>query len=304
MTFSEPWILLLLVVPIWLSTWIWRRRSGAVVAPLDHSVARGSRTLRVAVDLAESLPSLVLAIAIVLLANPQRLSEPRTRRAMTNIEFCVDVSGSMTSQFGEGTRYDGAMMAIDGFLDKRKGDAFGLTFFGNNVLHWVPLTNDVTAIRCSPPFMRPEVVPGWFGGTMIGKALMACRDVLRQREDGDRMIVLVSDGESSDFGSGFENEVADALRRDGIQLFCIHTAEYETPADIVNIAAATGGAAFQADDPSALQEVFARIDAMQETKVEKIAAETLDDFVAWSWAGLSLCLCALLCGLGLRYTPW
>ena len=31
------------------------------------------------------------------------------------------------------------MKAIDDFLDFRKGDAFGLTFFGNNVLHWVPL---------------------------------------------------------------------------------------------------------------------------------------------------------------------
>ena len=304
MTFGQPLVLLLLVVPLWLAYWVWRRQSGAVVVPFDRSIAKGSRALRVLTDCAESLPSLLLAVAIVLLAEPQRLSEPRTRRAMTNIEFCVDISGSMTQQFGEGTRYDGAMKAIDGFLDVRKGDAFGLTFFGNNVLHWVPLTNDVTAIRCSPPFMRPEVVPGWFGGTMIGKALMACRDVLRQREQGDRMLILVSDGESGDFGNGYENEVADALRRDEIVLYCIHTAEFQTPDDIVNIAAATGGAAFQADDPSALQEVFARIDAMQETKVEKIAAETLDDFAVWSWAGLSLCLCALLCGLGLRYTPW
>lgn len=304
MTFGNPFVLLLLVVPIWLCAWVWRRRSGSVTAPFDRSRVRGSRGLRIAVDFAESLPSLLLAIAIVLLANPQRFSEPRTRREMTNIEFCVDISGSMTAQFGEGTRYDGAMKAIDGFLDKRKGDAFGLTFFGNNVMHWVPLTNDVTAIRCSPPFMRPEVVPPWFGGTMIGKALMACRDVLRQREQGDRMLVLVSDGESGDFGNGYETEVADALRRDNITLYCIHTAEFQTPDDIVNIAAATGGAALQADDPAALEEVFARIDAMQVTKIEKIAAETLDDFVMWSWIGMSLSALALLCGLGLRYTPW
>jgi Ca-activated chloride channel family protein len=171
-------------------------------------------------------------------------------------------------------------------------------------MHWVPLTSDVTAIRCEPPFMRPEVVPPWFGGTMIGKALMACRDVLRQREQGDRMLVLVSDGESGDFGNGYETEVADALRRDNITLYCIHTAEFQTPDDIVNIAAATGGAAFQADDPAALEEVFQRIDAMQVTKIEKIAAETLDDFAMWSWIGMSLSALALLCGLGLRYTPW
>ena len=304
MTFGQPWLLLMLLVPLWLGAWIWRRRTGAVVVPFDRSVARRSRALRIAVDLAETMPALLLATAIVVLANPQRFSEPRTRRAMTNIEFCVDISGSMTSSFGDGTRYDAAMKAIDGFLDKRKGDAFGLTFFGNNVMHWVPLTSDVSAIRCAPPFMRPEIAPPWFGGTMIGKALMACREVLREREEGDRMLILVSDGESGDFGNGYEMEVADALRRDSIVVYCIHAAEYETPAEVVNLAGATGGAAFQADDPGSLSEVFARIDSMQQTKIEKIAAETLDDFAPWCWLGLSLAAASLLCGLGLRYSPW
>ena len=67
------------------------------------------------------------------------------------------------------------MAAINDFLDYREGDAFGLTFFGNSVLHWVPLTSDVSAFRCAPPFMRPDQIPSWFGGTEIGKALLACR---------------------------------------------------------------------------------------------------------------------------------
>lgn len=304
MTFGNPWVLAFLVVPTWLVAWVWRRRSGAVTAPFDRSIARGKRRLRVLVDTAESMPALLLAVAIVILAVPQKFSEPRTRRVMSNIEFCVDVSGSMTSSFGDGTRYDGAMKAIDSFLEKRKGDAFGLTFFGNNVLHWVPLTSDVSAIRCAPPFMRPEIVPYWFGGTMIGKAVMACREVLRGREEGDRMLILVSDGESGDFGNGFELECADALRRDGITLYCIHTAEYETPDVIVDLAAATGGSAFHADEPAALAEVFQTIDKMQLTKIEKVAAETLDDFEPWCWVGLSLASLWLLCSLGLRYTPW
>jgi Ca-activated chloride channel family protein len=98
-------------------------------------------------------------------------SAPKERRALTNIEFCVDVSGSMTAPFGEGSRYDGSLKALEQFLDARKGDAYGLTFFGNSVLHWVPLTSDGSAIRCSPPFMRPERQPYCFGATEIGKAL-------------------------------------------------------------------------------------------------------------------------------------
>src|SRR6185503_6249203 len=113
----------------------------------------------------ESLPALILAVVILILAGPQAWSEPRTKRALTNIEFCVDVSGSMMAKFGEGDRYDASMAAINSFLDFRKGDAFGLTFFGNNVLHWVPLTTDPSAIKCAPPYMRPENAPPGFGGT-------------------------------------------------------------------------------------------------------------------------------------------
>jgi len=303
-TFAHPWLLLLLLAPLWLLAWTWRRRTGAVVAPFDGSRARGSRWLGVVVDTAESLPVLLLAAAIVLLAGPQKLSEPKTRRVLTNIEFCVDISGSMTAKFGDGSRYDGAMKAIEGFLDKRKGDAFGLTFFGNNVLHWVPLTSDTSAVRCAPPFMRPENVPPWFGGTEIGKALMACREVLRQRDEGDRMLILVSDGDSSDLYGGNDMEIADTLRKDGIVVYCIHVAEYETPDPVVNIAAVTGGAAFQADDPAALSTVFARIDGMQQTKLEKVSAETLDDFEPWCLLGLSLLALASMTAFGLRYTPW
>ena len=55
----------------------------------------------------------MLALVIVLLAGPQRWDEPRTQRSLTNIEFCVDVSGSMTARFGDGDRYQAAMKAID-----------------------------------------------------------------------------------------------------------------------------------------------------------------------------------------------
>jgi Ca-activated chloride channel family protein len=304
MTFAHPWLLLLLVVPLALLVWVWRRQSGALVLPLDHSPARQLRALRVLVDTAETLPALLLAFAVIVLANPQRLSEPRTRRVMTNIQFCVDISGSMTSPYGDGSRYDAAMAAIESFLSFRKGDAFGLTFFGNNVLHWVPLTSDTSAIRCAPPFMRPEHVPYWFGGTLIGKALLACRDVLVTRQEGDRMIILVSDGDSADLNGGGAQDVAQKLRRDNIVVYHVHAAEGQVPDEVVDLAAITGGEAFAAADPEALQTVFKRIDAMQQVKLEKVSAETLDDYEPWCVAALSVLGTAVLAAFALRYTPW
>lgn len=304
MSFAYPAVLAFLIVPVLLIGWIWRRTGGRVALPVDHGGHSSGRGWAVALAVGESIPALILAVAIVLLAGPQKLSAPRTRRVLTNIELCVDVSSSMITPFGDGTRYDASMKAIDHFLDVRKGDAFGLTFFGNNVLHWVPLTGDASAIRCAPPFMKPENVPIWFGGTEIGKALLACKEVLTSREEGDRMIVLVTDGFSFDLSNGNDEMVAQQLRKNNIAVYAIHIAETAVPDEIVNITRSTGGEVFPVDDPDALRAVFQRIDAMRETKLEKTASELLDDFAPFCIAGLSLLGVSGLTLLGLRYTPW
>ena len=304
LSFAHPIVLFLLIVPALILAWVWRREDRRVALPLDHGRPTRRRGWRFLVDAAESLPALILAVVVLILAGPQQLGEPKSKRVLTNIEFCVDISGSMSAPFGGGSRYDASMKAIDEFLGYREGDAFGLTFFGNSVLHWVPLTNDVSAIRCAPPFMKPGQVPPWFGGTAIAKALLACKAVLTRREEGDRMIVLVSDGFSGDLMNGKDEEVARQLKAEGIAVYAIHAAETEVPPQIINVTALTGGQAFAAGDPEALRAIFQRIDAMRETKLEKTASEGRDHFAPFCLAGLSL---LGLCGLGflgLRYTPW
>jgi Ca-activated chloride channel family protein len=303
-SFRHQELLLLLVVPAALCLWAWMRRGRALVLPFDHSGARTSRWVAVPVGLAEALPALLLSLVIAILAGPQAWDEPRSKRVLTNIQFCVDVSGSMIARFGDGSRYDGAMDAINGFLDFREGDAFGLTFFGNNVLHWVPLTTDVSAFRCAPPFMRPELLPNWFGGTEIGKALRACRKVLLEREEGDRMIVLVTDGYSSDLSGGADEELARELLADGITVYTVHIAEGAIPDQVVRIAATTGGEAFKPEDVEGLPRIFARIDEMQRSRMEKSQAEAADHYAPWALAGLGALGLLLLASFKLRYTPW
>lgn len=302
--FRNPSLLMLLVFPAALLAWIWRRRGASVVLPFDG--AANARTTRwaFAVRLAESLPALLTALAIVVLAGPQRWGVPRSKRALTNIQFCVDVSGSMLAQFGDGDRYDAAMAAINDFLDTREGDAFGLTFFGNNVLHWVPLTNDASALKCAPPFMRPDRIPNWFNGTEIGKALIACRKELVERDEGDRMIILISDGISSDLGGGREEQIAADLKRDGIVVNAIHIANFAIPDEVVRLAALTGGQAFKPEDTENLKHVFAEIDAMQRVRMEKTRAESIDDYAPASLAALGLLALFGLTLLGLRSAPW
>ena len=305
LTFRYPVLLLLLeMIPLLLIIWVWNRKGRHIVLPFDYGLQSRGRWLKVIINTAQSLPALLLAVVVAILCGPQQLSEPKVKRRLTNIQFCVDISGSMTASFGDGSRYDASMAAIDDFLDFRQGDAFGLTFFGNSVMHWVPLTTDPSAIRCSPPYMRPENAPRGFGGTEIGKALLACQQRLIECENGDRMILLVSDGYSADLGGGNDESVERQLRDNNIAVFAVHIAESNIPDEIVNITGVTGGEVFSPGDSESLKAVFKRIDQMQQTEMEKIAAETMDDYFPYCIAGLCLLGLGSLSLFGLRYTPW
>ncbi len=311
--FARPWMLLLLALPVLHLYWVWQRRGGRFSLPFDSDHTDSSIKprrfgsgwiMRTLLSVGESLPALLMASAILLISLPQEMAAPKQKRALTNIQFVVDISGSMTAKFGSGTRYDASMKAINEFLDFRSGDSFGLTFFGNNFLHWVPLTSDPSAFRNSIPFMRPENnVPG-FGGTEIGKAVLGAREVLVSREDGDRMMILITDGWSSDLSGGAEMDIAKRLRRDYIKLFAVNIQETEARGEIVNLARMTGGEVFNPGDTNALKGVFSAIDEMTKTELEQVTAELVDWFAPFAIAGLSVLGVFMLFMLGWRYTPW
>lgn len=302
--FKYPMILWLECLPVLILFWIWVRRSRGVPMPFDFSGHGGGGYTRSLINIAESLAPIVLAVVIWILACPMELGKPEVKRAITNIQFCVDVSGSMNSSFGGGSRYQASMKAIDQFVDMRQGDAFGLSFFGNSVLHWTPLTTDPSAIKCALPFMDPQSVPPWFRGTEIGKALLECRQQLMLEEEGDRMIILVSDGSSSDLAGGNAEEIARRMNKANITVYAIHIAEGNPQSEIVTITSKTGGDAFVPGDEAALQDVFNRIDSMQRTELSKTVAEQLDNFKPYAIVGLVVLGFVTLCGFGLRYTPW
>ncbi|MFY9342577.1 MAG: vWA domain-containing protein [Planctomycetota bacterium] len=302
--FARPWLLLLLALPLLHLFWVWNRQGRRTVLPFDGGLRGSGWFLRGLLRVGESLPALLLAVAVLLLALPQELAAPKQKRALTNIQFCVDISGSMEAKFGKGNRYDASMEAINQFLDYRKGDSFGLTFFGNNYLHWVPLTSDPSAFRCALPFMSPtNNIPG-FGGTEIGKAVLGCREVLTSRAEGDRMLILVTDGWSSDLSGGAELEIAKRLKRDGITLFAVNIQESDARGEIVNLARLTGGEVFNPEDTKALADVFLRIDQMTKAKIEQGSAELVDWFLPFAIAGLSVLALYALVQLGVRHTPW
>lgn len=307
MSFHHPQFLWLLALPVMWGFWQWVRRGHPVALPLDHGSQREGRLLRFLTNTAGSLPAVLLAIAVLLLAGPRKPAPPEDERVLNNIILCVDVSGSMSMQFGsKGTRFEAAVAAAREFCSFRKGDAFGLTIFGSEYIHWVPPTQELSAIINATQYIRPQNMPPWMGGTLIANALQGCRDQLVRTKEGDRAVILISDGGSGDFANGGDREVAELLAQDHIRVFSILIGgEGESGGGgLETIAAGTGGKVFTAGDRSALEGIFREIDSMQKARFKQVTADWVDHFTPLSLAGLATVSLFGLSLLGLRYTPW
>ena len=141
-------------------------------------------------------------------------------------------------------------------------------------------------------------------GTEIAKALRYCRKVLTDRTDGDRMVVLITDGDSSDLRGDTTDQLISDLTKDNITVFAIIIGQNRVQDEVIQVTQKTGGEAFLAEDPEAMGFIFAKIDQMRQAKMEKTIAEAKDWFAPFCIAGLALMGLQAMTAFGLRYTPW
>jgi Ca-activated chloride channel family protein len=311
MSFHHPSLLWLLALPIAWGFWQWVRRGHPVALPFDHGQQREGRRLRLLVNVAQTLPALILAVAVLILAGPRRPAPPENERILNNIIICLDVSGSMNAPFGSlrgrnvKTRYDAAMEAARDFCEYRKGDAFGLTIFGSEHLHWFPPTKELSAIRNALPFVQPRNLPPWFGGTLIAGALRGCKERLIRTKEGDRAIILITDGGSADFQNGGDRQIAQELADQKIRVFTILIGnDTFGTGGIYTIGAYTGGKVFRVEDSGAFEAVFREIDQMQKAHFKQISSDWVDFYTPLALAGLCAAGLWAFTLLGLRFTPW
>ncbi len=304
MSFDRPDLLWLLMLPAIALAIAIRRPGLRVVLPVDHGRMGLPRWLARLIGALQTLPALMLALAILVLAGPRTLERIGGSRLLTNIEVCLDLSGSMKFPFGERRRFDAAIDALARFTQRRAGDAFGLTVFSEHVVHWLPLTDHLDAIQRAAPFLDPDKIGAFSRGTYIKKALTAARERLVERHTGDRVIVLISDGEPSDFDEGDSTLIAAALAEAGIVTMVVHVAPGPVPDVMVEIAETTGGIALAADNEAKLQQVFARFDRMRPVRYGAPRYRPVAHYGPIAAAGLVLGLLYLCSLLGLRYTPW
>jgi Ca-activated chloride channel family protein len=154
-------------------------------------------------------------------------------------------------------------------------------------------------------FIWPEVFPDeiW-GHTYIAKALDGAIAPLAKHAEGDRMIILITDGEGEDIGGGREREVIAKLKRNNIVVFAIALNDQGFTPGLENIARETGGRIFKALTPQTLRIVFDRIDAMKKVEIRSTEPEVIDYLDPFLAPALVVLAIQILSMFGLRFTPW
>ena len=322
MIFRHPQLLGLLALPVILAFWEWTRRGQSIAMPFDHGSQGRGRLLQFLVLTANCLPAALLAIAIIFVAHPMTYTPPEVERKLNNVQFVLDTSGSMAENHGSQAkgrhrRFDSAMAAIKQFTTYRSGDAFGLTIFSRSFIHWLPLTLDTESIALSERFIEPNnpkldppsmgrhgLPDELWGQTYIGKALHGAADLLAQRPDGDRMIILMTDGESSDINPPLDTAIIEHLRSERITVFSVLLTDDPIQPPLINISRATGGDVFNAVTEEALLAVFKSIDEMKKVVVLQKQPHLIDFYDPFIKPALGELIASVLALFGLRFTPW
>jgi Ca-activated chloride channel family protein len=239
--FAHPEWLLVGLLACCALLWIWRRHDARqrsalaqFIAPhlraqLTQSISVARRRLRRALFAAST------ALLFVALAAPQAgFRWELAKRRGNDIIFAVDTSRSMSTPDVKPNRLERAKLAISDFMSRRDGDAVGLVAFAGSAFLQSPITLDYGAFQESLNALDTRVIPR--GGTNIASAIQEAQAALQRRADGDKVMILVTDGEDLE---GSALDAAKAAAKEGLKIYTVGVGSAN--GDLIPLPADQGG---------------------------------------------------------------
>jgi len=310
--FATPWALALLpVVPaaLWL---MWPRRARPGVRMGTLAAAAGlPRTWRARFEPAlAALRMAAVALLIVAVARPQRgEAAVETRGEGIDIVLAFDVSASMTQPFGQGqSRITAAKEVLSRFVEGRKNDRVALVAFQGSSITLSPLTSDYAAVGEA---VRGADLVRLADGTAIGTAIGESVNVLRSSHAASRIIILMTDGENN-AGDITPLAAARIAERLGARVYTVGVVSRigSNPlrstinvdeSSLKEIANVTGASYNRAEDPAALDQIYARIDSLEKSRFPGQTLTHFDDIAPYFLAAAAA---ALALEAALRFTAF
>ncbi len=331
--FQNPWLLLLLPLPLALA---WYSRRLERVQPA-LSLPRASMAARLPASLKgrlRALPlwlsTLALTLIVIALARPQKgIGRDQQTTEGVDIVIALDVSGSMAAQdFQPDNRLAVAKSVVADFIRKRTRDRLGLVIFAGRAITQSPATTDQALLLRQLEDVALDRLPD---GTAIGSGLATALSRLSKSESKTKVVVLVTDGanNSGEVDPDTATDIATAMEvkiytvgvgKGGIAPVPVRaqdpytgrivsrTVNMEVPIDLEllkRIAERTGGAFFSATDETSFRDIFSRIDALETTRLKSVSFRRFQELFPQilGVAFALLLLSAFLWARGLRVLP-
>jgi len=219
-------------------------------------------------------------------ARPQWTGDPVSLPTSgRDLMLAVDISGSMSVEdmtlHGESVdRLTVVKSVVGDFIERRGGDRVGLILFGSNAYLQAPLTFDLTSVNT----LLTEAPVGIAGGkTAIGDAIGLAVKRLRTRPEGDRILVLLTDG-ANNVGEVAPLKAAELANAADVRIHTIGVGadELTVPSlfgilgsrrvnpsadldeeTLTSIASTTGGQYFRARNTEELEGIYELIDELE-----------------------------------------
>ncbi len=316
MSVQQPLLLLLFLLPLAVLVFRWRGRREATVivgdaapfATLPKSLRQRLRRVPLIVR------TLALIVLIVAVARPQleKVTQRITSRGI-DIVIALDLSDSMRAlDFHPKNRLAVAKEVTADFIEGRIGDRIGLVLFGTKAITQCPLTVDHGVViqlvqKAQPAMLGPA--------TAIGMALATATNRLRDAPGESRVIVLITDGNNT-AGKIDPITAARLAKAVGVKIYTVAVGMEgqahipgprgvtyigeELDADTLRQVAKEGGGKFyRATDVGSMKRIFAEIDQLEKTEVEREkSTHYRDRFEPLVWAGVALLVLEMLLAIG------
>ena len=159
----------------------------------------------------------VILFVVLALAGPQygfRWQE--TKQKGVDLIIAIDCSKSMLADDIKPSRLERAKREVTDLLSMLEGDRAGLVAFAGTAFIQCPLTLDYQAFHIFMNALGPEYLP--VGGTDIAAAIQTALSGFSEKDNTDKAIILITDGESTVRDA---MDAAKEAKKNAVKIFCI-----------------------------------------------------------------------------------
>lgn len=250
---------------------------------------------------------LLAIVAWVLLvsaaARPQFIGDT-VRQAISgrSLMMAVDISGSMdeADMIVSGrrmTRLQAVKIVAGDFIQKREGDHIGLILFGSQAYLQAPLTFDRKTVST---LLEESFISLAGRSTAIGDAIGLAVKRLRDEDEGNRVLILLTDGANS-AGNIEPLKAADLAAQEKIKIYTIgvgslRSRDLDEPT-LNAIADKTEGRYFRATNVNDLLEIYDLLDQIEPVSQDELSYRPVQELFYYPLS-IALLLSALIAFIG------